>query len=139
MHAASLRGSGKRREKLEKTKEKERRLCLLLHPTRLCLMLPPSFSLHESGCSQRAVSGSQQNGGGGVLNQCFHQLLNAGLSFDAVTMGENLSSPLHSTHTPFIFFSPLLSFHLAFPPFSLSLLTAVIVSFSLSKNIVFLP
>lgn len=38
---------------------------------------------------------------------------------------------------PFIFFSPLLSFHLSF--FFFSLLTAVIVSFSLSKNIVFLP
>lgn len=38
----------------------------------------------------------------------------------------------------FIFFSPLLSFHLSFF-FFFSLLTAVIVSFSLSKNIVFLP
>lgn len=42
-----------------KTREKERRLCLLLHPTRLRLMLPPSFSLREPPCSQRAVSGSQ--------------------------------------------------------------------------------
>lgn len=61
--APRVRGSGKRRDKLEKTKEKERRLCLLLHPARLRLMLPPSFSLLQSGCSQRAVSGSQQHGG----------------------------------------------------------------------------
>lgn len=39
----------------------------------------------------------------------------------------------------FIFFSPLLSFHLSFFFFLFPLLTAVIVSFSLSKNIVVLP
>lgn len=40
---------------------------------------------------------------------------------------------------PFIFLSPLLSYCLSFSPFHCSLLTAVIVSFSLSKNIQFLP
>lgn len=80
-------------------------------------------------------------GWGEILNQCFHQLLNAGLLFDAMISGEITREWLLFSHfcTP----SPSFSFHLCFLSiclfFFFSLLTAVIVSFSLSKNIVFLP
>lgn len=59
-------GSGRRKEGLvrrEEKQERKRRLCLLLSTTRLRLMFPPSFSLCVSRSSQRAVSGSQQQGG----------------------------------------------------------------------------
>lgn len=83
-----------------------------------------------------------------ILNQCFRCLLKAGLSFDAATSGESIRRGKICTKKqsfrslpplPFIFLSPLLSSCLALPFFFFSLLTTVIVSFSLSKNIVFLP
>lgn len=93
----------------------------------------------HSDIGRAGLGGGGGGGGGGgeILNQCFHRLLNAGLSFDVREW--LLSFPfLHGL--PFIFLSPLLSFHRSFlfsPLFPM--LTAVVVSFSLSKNIVFLP
>lgn len=88
------------------------------------------------------------NTGEKTLNQCFRRLLKAGLAFDAATSSESekkekkcVQGSSHSLPPPPPLYSPallLLSCHPPFFPLS-SLLTSVIVSFSLSKNIVFLP
>lgn len=153
-HASCVHGSGKREDRLvrrEEVDEKERRrrrrrLCLLLSAACLHLMLPPSFFLCESRSSQRAVSGSQQHGGENIesmLLLAFESGVIVWRSDNGQSIGKRRKKKCtrrQSFHsTPPLHFPLTFAFFLSSSPFLFSLLTAVIVSFSLSKNIVFLP
>lgn len=110
-------------------------------------MLPPSFFLCESRSSQRAVSGSQQHGGENIESMLL-LAFESGVIVWRSDIGQSIGKrgkkkictrrqSFHST--PPLHFPLTFAFFLSCSPFLFSLLTAVIFSFSLSKNIVLLP
>lgn len=109
-------------------------------------MSPPSFSSVRLDLTRERFR-DHSDTGEKILNQCFCRLLKAGLAFDAATLGESerkrkmcmrKQSPSPS-NPPLLLFSSPLCFLSVFLSCLSSLLSVVIVSFSLSKNIVFLP
>ena len=90
----------------------------------------------------REMFQDHSNTGRKILNQCSSQLLKAGLAFDDATLDESEKERKMCKRKQPVSFHPSPSFSssLCFLSvfFLFSLLTAVIVSFSLSKNIVFL-
>lgn len=122
----------------EKKQEREKGLHLLLSTTRFAFdVATVIFPSRVSISSQRAVSGSQQHGGENI-----EPMLPPAFESDIGCKREEKKNMYEQTVTPFCNpspSSPLASFPSVFLSSRFSLLTTVTVSFSLSKNIVFLP
>lgn len=150
-HVSCLEDSSEREGGLVRREEEQERKrggsCVFYHTQHVCVWCChrhfPSVCLDPAREQFQDHSNMREK----ILNQCFRRLLKAGLAFDAATSGESerkrkmrmrkrslspSTSPLRLLLT-FAFFPSIFLHSLS------SLLTAIIVSFSLSKNIVFLP